>query len=125
MGKTCVCAALILAKPAPELKGSDAQAMRGLLARSAKHKTWTQNIDGVMYTTAGHAGDLHPPDQHLKPLKRVAYENKEYDRKTLQWRYVTRHKLVPDSSKPSKPNPEYAKWTTPPTVTRSTDRERI
>ena len=116
MGKTCVCAALILAQPAPAPKGRAAQDMRDLCARSDKHKRWTVKIGDITYQTAGYANDLAQPEREMTPLKRVEYQERQRGKDGLV-KMVTRSRMDLDNSKPKQPNPEAAKWTPPPKVT--------
>ena len=111
MGKTCVCAALMLAQPAPKPTGEALAAMRNLFGRSLTSKTWTRTIEGMLYRTQGLANDLTAPEKLMTPLKKVTFQD------YTGTKSITRTRMEPDEFKPKRPNPEFAKWTKPEVVT--------
>jgi superfamily II DNA or RNA helicase len=114
MGKTCVCAALMLAQPAPKPTGEALAAMRNLFGRSLTSKTWTMTIGGTLYSTQGHENDLRAPEMLMTPLKEVTIQEKV---EGFPGKYITRTRMELDKYKPKRPNPEFAKWTKPEVVT--------
>ena len=114
--QTCVCAALILARPAPKPKGWEVDAIQDLCARTIKQRAWKQTIDGVVYTTAGYATDLGQPQAQMLPMKNVVYQERVRGKDGLM-HWATRSRMETDTSKPSRPNPEFANWKKPQVVT--------
>lgn len=114
MGKTCVCAALMLANPPPDAKGAELDKMKGLVKRTFKRKQWSTTIDGVTYFADGHATDLVQPNAQMYARKKVEYEDRVFEKGKFVKKM--KYRLVRDSDK-ALPNPEHAKWKAPQVAT--------
>lgn len=109
MGKTCVCAALILAQPTK--RTLDRSAARDLGSRSGTRTHAKHDIGGTRYFATGSARDLRQPDPEMVPMKRVQEPINRFGvMRRVVWSWVR------DEAKATLPNPEYSKWTPPPVV---------
>ena len=111
MGKTCVCAALMLANPS-SLK-LDMKAARKFAALDFRKSSASRSetIKGTRYTTSGAPNQFKRPDRWMVPTKLVTREVKRNDGSKM-----TFNEWVEDKSKPPLANPDYTNWEEPPTL---------
>lgn len=108
MGKTCVCAALILASRGQRPAAS---AANSLLSRSANQTIVYHKIGGFRYRAVGTAADLRRPDELMYAQKKVEVKPaRPHLGRKAECKFV-------DDEQNSLRNPEYDKWTRAPEVT--------
>uniref|UniRef100_A0A7S4BGJ8 Helicase ATP-binding domain-containing protein n=1 Tax=Chrysotila carterae TaxID=13221 RepID=A0A7S4BGJ8_CHRCT len=103
MGKTCVCAALILAQPRPAISSARDLAELRCRAQVDSRERLELTIDGKRYDGCGSRWSAHQPSKHVYLME----EHKE-TALSSSWRRKT--------PEVTKPNPEWEAWTPPPTV---------